>query len=109
MRDSEEYASLSRQVYRLAAESVTRQAQNLVDRDAGEVTEAKLDGAVTQAIAKGSDALYRLDKRLLERFPRERVYVGAFFLNVSAGKRKRAAPEAAPAEAPKEPGAGAKP
>lgn len=86
----------------------TRQAQNFVDRDASEVTEAKLDGAVTQAIAKGSDALYRLDKRLLERFAREKVYVRAFFLDVAAGKRRPKAPETPPA-APGTPSSGLTP
>jgi hypothetical protein len=74
----------------------TRQAQNFTDRDAGEVTEAKLDGVVAQAIVKGSDALYKLEKRLLERFPREKVYVRAFFLDVAPGKKKRAVPETPP-------------
>jgi len=78
----------------------TRQAQNFVDRDAAEVTEAKLDGAVTRGIAKGSDALYRLEKRLLERFAREKVYVRAFFLDVAAGKKKRAAPDPEPGGGP---------
>ena len=39
----------------------------------------------------------------LERFARERVYVRAFFLDVAAGKKKRAAPEPAPPEGPKGP------
>lgn len=67
-----------------------RQNKNFTDRDAGEVTEAELDGVLTRAIARGSDALYRLEKRLLERFPREKVYVRSFFLDVAGGRKKKA-------------------
>ncbi len=69
----------------------TRQTQSFAKRDAGEVAEFSLDGAVDKANADGSDALYRLEKRLLERFPRDKVYVRAFFLDV-APPRKKAAP-----------------
>jgi hypothetical protein len=65
-----------------------RQNQNFTARDAAEVNEAALDSAVTQAITTGSDALYRLEKRLLDRFPREKVYVRAFFLDVAPPRKK---------------------
>ncbi len=65
-----------------------RQNQNFTDRDAGEVTEAALDNALSQAVVRGADALYRLEKRLLERFPREKVYVRAFFLDVAPARKK---------------------
>lgn len=69
-----------------------RQNQNFADRDAAEVTEAALDSALTQAIVAGSDALYRLEKRLLERFPRERVYVRAFFYDVRPTSKRAQKP-----------------
>lgn len=68
----------------------TRQADNFTARDAGEVSEHALDGVLTQAIVRASDALYRLEKRLLERFPREKVYARAFFLDVAPARKKRA-------------------
>jgi hypothetical protein len=66
-----------------------RQADNFTGRDAGEVNEHALDGALIQGIERASDALYRLEKRLLERFPRDKVYVRAFFLDVAPAKKKR--------------------
>jgi hypothetical protein len=67
-----------------------RQADNFTGRDAGEVEEHARGGALTQGIARASDALYRLEKRLLERFPRDKVYVRAFFLDVAPARKKRA-------------------
>ena len=64
-----------------------QQIKNFNDRDAARVTEANLDAALSNVITKGADALYGLEKRLLERFPRDKVYVRAFFLDVSS-KRK---------------------
>lgn len=66
-----------------------RQVANFTCRDAGEVNEHALDGRLTQAIVRASDALYRLEKRLLERFPRDKVYVRAFFLDVAPARKKR--------------------
>jgi len=51
MRDSEEYAALSRQVYRLAAESVARRAQNLASGSWAvvlDVDETALDNSAYQ-------------------------------------------------------------
>ncbi len=70
----------------------TRQEKNFNDRDAAEVAEASLDSALSQAVARGADALYRLEKRLLERFPREKVYVRAFFLDVAPARKRAKAP-----------------
>lgn len=67
-----------------------RQNDNFSARDAGEVTEHAYEGRLAQAIARASDALYTLEKRLLERFPRDKVYVRAFFLDVAPAKKKAA-------------------
>lgn len=69
----------------------TRQTANFTGRDAGEVSEHAIDGRLTQSIAHASDGLYRLEKRLLERFPRDKVYVRAFFLDVAPARKKAAA------------------
>jgi hypothetical protein len=67
----------------------TRQSENFTNRDAGEVDEHSLDGTLTQGVVRASDALYRLEKRLLERFPRDKVYVRAFFLDVAPARKKK--------------------
>lgn len=67
-----------------------QQAQNFADRTAADVTGAGLESALESTIGEGADTLYRLEKRLLERFPRERVYVRAFFLDVGSKKKKTA-------------------
>ncbi|MDC3958747.1 hypothetical protein KEG38_33135 [Polyangium jinanense] len=69
----------------------TRQQQNFVDRDAAAVKAASLTSAVKVAVAAGSDALYKLEKRLLDRFPRQTQYVKAFFYD-AAPSRKKAEP-----------------
>lgn len=76
----------------LIADLTTRannQAKNFTDRESAERIEADLDSTLRDAIAVAADALYGLEKRLLERFPREKVYVRAFFLDVGS-KRKKA-------------------
>jgi hypothetical protein len=78
----------------LTARAAT-QSKNFEDRDAGEITAAALEAAGAKAVADASDALYRLEKRLLERFPREKVYVRAFFLDVAPPRKKQAAAEPA--------------
>ena len=65
-----------------------RQAANFARRDGGELTGSTLDGATVRAVAEASDDLYRLEKRLLDRFPRERTYVRSFFLDVSSPRKK---------------------
>lgn len=70
------------------------QLKALTERDAGDSERKMLASAVVKAISDGSDALYRLEKRLLDRFPRERAYVRGFFFDVSP-KRKPKKPEAA--------------
>jgi hypothetical protein len=69
----------------------TRQTDNFTGRDAGEVSEHAIDGRLTQAISRASDGLYRLEKRLLDRFPRDKVYVRAFFLDVAPARKKAVA------------------
>lgn len=64
-----------------------QQAQNFTDRTAAGVNGAALETTLQNAISAAADALYTLEKRLLERFPRERIYVRAFFLDV--GRRKK--------------------
>lgn len=72
-----------------------RQNNNFTGRDAGEVAEHAIDGRLTQAIARASNALYTLEKRLLDRFPRDKVYVRAFFLDVAPARKKAAVNPAA--------------
>lgn len=72
-----------------------RQSDNFAARDASEGELVKLESALAAKVAAGSDALYRLEKRLLDRFAREKAYVRAFFLDV-ARPRRRAEPEVPP-------------
>ncbi|MBI2566969.1 MAG: hypothetical protein HYV63_08070 [Candidatus Schekmanbacteria bacterium] len=76
-----------------------RQQAALVERDAGDVTEAGLKSTLVHAVADASLVLYQLEKRLLERFPRQRSYVGLFFLRAGRGGKRPASPEPA-AKAP---------
>lgn len=64
-----------------------RQSKAFTDRTAAGRVEDSLESLVERAVAAGSDGLYRLEKRLLERFPREKVYVRAFFMDVKPSKR----------------------
>ena len=64
-----------------------RQGKAFTDRDAAGRVEDSLEGLVKRAVAAGSDGLYRIEKRLLERFPREKVYIRAFFMDVKPSKR----------------------
>ncbi|MRG90755.1 hypothetical protein [Polyangium spumosum] len=66
----------------------TRQQQNFTDRDTAGVDAATRASAVKVAIAAGSDALYKLEKRLLDRFPRQTSYVRAFFYDVAPNRKK---------------------
>ncbi|MBK9266062.1 MAG: hypothetical protein IPM54_40540 [Polyangiaceae bacterium] len=65
-----------------------RQAKNFSDREAATRVEASLDTDLANAIEQAADALYALEKRLLERFPRDKTYVRAFFFDVGARKKK---------------------
>ncbi|HSN96666.1 MAG TPA: hypothetical protein VLS89_00165 [Candidatus Nanopelagicales bacterium] len=71
-----------------------RQKQNFTARDAAALVEDGLDATLERAIARSSDALYKLEKRLLTRFPREKVYVRSFFLDVAPARKKKAEPTA---------------
>lgn len=64
----------------------TRFAQS--DAERATTQQAAAAGGAARRGRPGSDALYRLEKRLLERFPRERVYVRAFFLDVAPPRKK---------------------
>lgn len=66
-----------------------QQAQNFAQRTAADVTGAALDAALETAIGEGADTLYKLEKRLLERFPREKIYVRAFFLDTGRKRTKK--------------------
>lgn len=66
-----------------------RQAQNFVDRNAASRAEADLDATLEHAIGRASDALYRSEKRLLDRFPRDKVYVRSFFYDVTPTRKKK--------------------
>jgi hypothetical protein len=65
-----------------------RQAQNFDDRKAADLVGTTLDTTLDAAIAQGADGLYKLEKQLLMRFPRERAYVRAFFLDVGRKRKK---------------------
>lgn len=65
-----------------------RQADNFQAREAAERIESSLEADLEQAISKAADALYGLEKRLLERFPRDKPYVRAFFLDVGPKRKK---------------------
>ena len=65
-----------------------RQEQTFTDRKAAERVEADLDATLAHAIVQGADVLYTLEKRLLERFPRDKVYVRAFFLDIGSKRKK---------------------
>ena len=65
-----------------------RQQKNFADRNAADRVEADLDATLRSAIARGADVLYTLEKRLYERFPRDKVYVRAFFLDTGSKRKK---------------------
>ena len=65
-----------------------RQIDNFALRTAAERVEASLDATLEAAISGAADVLYTLEKRLLERFPRDKVYVAAFFLDVGWKRKK---------------------
>lgn len=83
-------------------ERARKQKENLDARDAADLAEATLKGAQRLAIRDGADALYRLEKRMLERFPREAKYVREFFYDTAPVRKekKAAAPAPGPAPAP---------
>lgn len=75
----------------------TRQQDNFKARTAAYGVSETLENKIDAGIRVGADALYKLEKRLLERFPRDRVYVRAFFMDVGY-RRKRAQPVQTPPE-----------
>ncbi len=75
----------------------TRQQDNFKARATAFSVGDTLDNKVEAGVKAAADALYKLEKRLLERFPRDKVYVRAFFMDVGY-KRKRAEPGQTPPE-----------
>ncbi len=63
-----------------------RQESELTARDAATVARAGLRSALVRAVADASDALWTLDKRLQELFPRRRRYVRSYFYQVRQGR-----------------------
>jgi hypothetical protein len=72
-----------------------RQNQAFTDRDAGELKQTALEGALARAISEADDALLRFEKRMEERFLRDARYVTGFFLEKPTKKKKKPA-ESAP-------------
>ena len=64
------------------------QQKNIADRESAITTAETLASAEDLAIANASDVLYKIEKRLLERFPRQTVYVKAFFYDVAPTRKK---------------------
>lgn len=71
------------------ASRVELQNQALRERDEGELTRIRLKNILLNTIMNCSETLYKLEKRLLERFPRNRNYVRQFFLDTTPGKRAK--------------------
>ncbi len=86
----------------LAARARTQQ-DNLDAREASDLDVTTLKAALRLAIRDSADALYRLEKRMLERFPRDTTYVRKFFYDVAAPRtsKKTAAPVPSPAPTPR--------
>jgi len=76
-------------------ERALMQLKVILDRDSGGMDRAALSSAIVRATADGSEALYRLEKRMLDRFPRERTYVRGFFFDIQANRKptKETAPQ----------------
>jgi hypothetical protein len=66
---------------------VQQQNESFTARDEGNRLRSKFTTALMQRIIEGSDALYLLEKALLSRFIRERVYVRQFFLETRTSSK----------------------
>jgi hypothetical protein len=77
-----------------------RQQSCLDERSDGEVVRGKLVSTGIRLVLEAANALAMTKGALDERFPRQREYVAAFFLDVTPVRAKAAAPaeDAAPAE-----------
>lgn len=74
-------------------ERINQQEKAFSEREQGEELRAKLLDEVELAISECSEALYKLEKQLLARFPRDRNYVNQFFFDVApVRKTKQAKP-----------------
>lgn len=71
------------------AQRAEQQNNNLEARDEAERVRAKLANALAQRIKEGSDLLYALEKALLGRFLRDKVYVQRFFIERPASKAEK--------------------
>ena len=73
---------------------IGQQEQAIRERKQGELARVMLADNLELAIKQASEALYKLEKRLLERFPREKDYVRSFFWDTSSRNRvKKEQPE----------------
>lgn len=77
-----------------------QQQQALSERAAGELTRISLKTALEHFISDASETLYRLEKRLLDRFPRKKTYIKKFFMDTSYGNSSR---KKAPTQPPAQP------
>jgi hypothetical protein len=68
---------------------VKQQNACIQDRTSGEAQAVALRSALSQSIRFSSDALYGLEKRLLDRFTRDLEYVRKFFFDVSSPRRTK--------------------
>jgi hypothetical protein len=79
-----------------------RQQSCLDERADGDLARAKLVSTGIRLVLEAAQALAATKGALDERFPRQRDYVAAFFLDVTSAARPKAAaaPDAAPADPP---------
>lgn len=78
-----------------------RQQGALDERSDGDAARSKLVSTGIRLVLEAANALATTKGALDERFPRQRDYVAAFFLDVTSGRAtKAAAADAAPAEPP---------
>jgi hypothetical protein len=86
------------------AEDLTKRAKRqqsaLDERSDGDAARAKLVSTGIRIVLEAADMLAQTKGALDERFPRQRDYVAAFFLDVTPVARPKTAADAAPAEPP---------
>jgi hypothetical protein len=81
------------------AQDLTKRAQQqqacLDDREKGAAARAKLVSTAVRLVAEAADAIAALKGALDERFPRQREYVAAFFLDVALARSPAGRPPVA--------------
>lgn len=77
-----------------------RQQSCLDERSEGDIARGKLVSSGIRLVLEAADALAKTKGALDERFPRQREYVAAFFLDVTPARAKAGAAEPAPADPP---------